>query len=96
MMDLAELTWGRYNSGQQAPIGTFVNFRTMDYYQQGSDGTLPADGTYCLVSTDNTKTAAQIATIVNAVLSTSFTSGSFHSRQSSDAVQQPGQATNDA
>ena len=32
---------GKYIGGQNAPIGTFVNPRTMAYFQQASDGTLP-------------------------------------------------------
>lgn len=43
MMDAAELLFlGKYAGNQIAPIGTFVDFRTLDYFQQASDGALPA------------------------------------------------------
>jgi len=96
MMDLAEFTWGRYNSNQVAPIGSYLNLRTLDIFQQASDGNVPADGTYYRVDASGTQTFANIATTVNGVLGTSYTAGSFHARQSSDAETSPGQASNDA
>jgi hypothetical protein len=96
MIDLAEFLWSRYNSGQQAPIGTFVNFRTLEYYQQASDGALPQDGTFCLISSNATLTAAQIATTINSGLGTAYTSASFHAHGGGDAAGNPGQASDDA
>ena len=96
MIDLAELTWGRYNGGQNAPIGTFVNLRTMEYYQQASDGTLPLDGTFYPISTSATLTAAQVATAVNNVLGTGYSAGNFHAHSAGDVSANPGQASNDA
>lgn len=96
MMDLAELTWGRYNSNQVAPAGSYLNLRTLDIFQQTSDGNVPADGTYFRVDASGTQTFANIATTVNGVLGTSYTSGSFHARTGSDAAQVPGQAADDA
>lgn len=89
---------GRYVGGQNAPIGTFVNPRTMAYYQQGSDGTLPADGNvWIMISTDNTKTASQIATLVNAGIGgAAYVAGSFHVRSSADNAQAPGTGADDA
>lgn len=97
MMDQAELLFlGKYFGNQIAPIGTFVDFRTLDYFQQASDGALPADGTYILISQTATLTATQIATAVNAVLNTSYVAGSFHARISGDAVYSQGTGANDA
>jgi len=97
MMDQAELLFlGKYAGNQIAPIGTFVDFRTMDYFQQVADGALPADGTYILVSQTATLTAAQIATAVNAVLNTSYVAASFHVRTSGDAAFSQGTGANDA
>ena len=46
MLDLAEFTWGRYNSNQVAPAGSYLNLRTLCIFQQTSDGNVPADGTF--------------------------------------------------
>ncbi len=96
MMDLAELTWGRYNSNQVAPIGSYLNLRTLDIVQQVADGALPADGTYFRVGPLGTETFATIATTVNGVLGTAYTSASFHARTSTDAEQVAGSASDDA
>jgi len=96
MMDLAEFTWGRYNSNQIAPIGSYLDLRTLGIVQQTSDGAMPADGTYYRVAPLGTETFASIATTVNAVLGTAYTSGSFHARTSADAEPSAGQGANDA
>jgi hypothetical protein len=96
MMDLAELTWGRYNSNQIAPIGSYLNLRTLDIFQQTADGTVPPDGTYFRVDASGSQSFANIATTVNGVLGTSYVAGSFHARTSGDAEQSAGQASNDA
>lgn len=97
MMDQAELLFlGKYAGNQIAPIGTFVDFRTLDYFQQAADGALPADGMYILVSQTSTLTAAQIATAVNGVLNTSYVAASFHARTSGDAAYSQGTGANDA
>ena len=96
MLDLAELTWGRYNSGQVAPIGSYWNPRTMCIFQQASDGNVPPDGTFCRVDPSGSQTFANIATTINNVLGTSFVAGSFHACAGGDNVFSPGQASNDA
>lgn len=96
MLDLAEFTWGRYNSNQVAPIGSYLNLRTLDIFQQTVDGNVPADGTYFRVDASGTQTFANIATTVNGVLGTPYVAGSFHARAGGDAATSPGQAANDA
>ena len=96
MMDLAELTWGRYNSNQVAPIGSYWCPRNNAICQLTSDGNLPADGTWCRVDPSGTQTFANIATTINGVLGTSYTAGSFHAQSSGDIIPNPGQASNDA
>ncbi|MGH2494921.1 MAG: hypothetical protein ACRDIV_09485 [Ktedonobacteraceae bacterium] len=96
MMDLAEFTWGRYNGNAVAPIGSYLDLRTLDIFQQTSDGNLPADGTYFRVGPLGTESFATLATTVNGVLNTTYTSGSFHARTSGDAAPQPGTGANDA
>lgn len=95
-MDLAELTWGRYNSNQVAPIGSYVNLRTLCVFQQTVDGNVPADGTFHRVGPLGTETFATLATTINGVLGTSYTSGSFHACAGGDNIFSPGQASNDA
>ncbi|HZU69961.1 MAG TPA: hypothetical protein VFA09_22010 [Ktedonobacteraceae bacterium] len=96
MLDLAELTWGRYNSGQIAPAGSYLNLRTLCIFQQASDGTMPADGTFFRVDPSGTQTFANIATTVNSVLGTSYTAASFHACAGGDNETSPGQASDDA
>jgi len=96
MLDLLELTYGRYNGGQTAPIGTYLNPRTMAIQQLTSDGTLALDGTWCRVDPSGTQTYANVATTLNALLGTTWTSASFHAQGSSDLISNPGQITNDA
>lgn len=96
MMDLAEFTWGRYNSNQVAPIGSYVDFRTLGVFQQTSDGALPADGTWCRVAPLGTESFSSLASTINGVLNTAYTSGSFHTRISGDAETSAGQAADDA
>ena len=96
MLDLAELTWGRYNGGSIAPIGSYLNLRTLCVFQQASDGNMPADGTFFRVDASGTQTFANIATTVNGVLGTSYVAGSFHACAGGDNVQSPGQASDDA
>ncbi len=96
MMDLAELTWGRWNSNSVAPAGSYVCFRVLAVFQQASDGNLPADGTWCRVDPSGTQTFANIATTINNVLNTSYTVGSFHAQGSGDVLANPGQAADDA
>lgn len=97
-LDLAELTWGRYNSGQVVPIGSYINFRTLCVAQSTSDQTLPGDGTFCRVAPLGNETFASLATTVNAVLNTSYTSGSFHACAGGDNLPTGtvGQMSNDA
>ena len=96
MLDLAELTWGRYNGGSIAPIGSYLNLRTLCIFQQTSDGNVPADGTFFRVDASGTQTFANIATTVNGVLGTSYVAGSFHACAGGDNAQSPGQASDDA
>jgi hypothetical protein len=96
MMDLAELTWGRYNGGSVAPIGSYWCPRNNAIQQLTADGTLAQDGTWCRVDASGTQTFANIATTINGVLSTSFTAGSFHAQGTGDIIPNPGQAADDA
>ena len=96
MLDLLELTYGRYNGGQTAPIGSYLNPRTLAIYQLVADGTLPQAGTWCRVDASGSQTFANIATTLNTLLNTSYTSGSFHAEGSPDLISNPGQASNDA
>lgn len=96
MLDLAELTWGRYNSGQVAPIGSYLNLRTFEIVQQTVDGNMPLDGTFYRVDPSGTQTFANIATTVNGVLGTAYTSASFHAAGSSDHATSSGAASDDA
>jgi hypothetical protein len=96
MLDMLEFTYGRYNGGQTAPIGTYFNPRTMAILQLTSDGTLPQDGTWCRVDASGTQTFANVATSLNTLLGTSWTSGSFHTQSGGDLSQNPGQMSDDA
>ena len=96
MLDLLELTYGRYNGGQIAPSGSYLNARTMSIFQQTSDGTLPQAGTWMRVDSSGTQTFSNIATTLNTLLNTSYTSGSFHAEGSPDLISNPGTASNDA
>lgn len=96
MMDLAELTWGRYVGGSVVPTGSYVELRTLGYVQSTSDQTLPQDGVFFRVGTAGNESAATLATTLNTTLGTAYTSGSLHSATGSDNVQQPGTGANDA
>ena len=96
MLDILELNFGRYNGGQIAPAGSFLNARTNSIFQQTSDGALPKAGTWCRVDASGSQTFANIATTLNTLLTTSYTSGSFHAEGSPDLISNPGQASNDA
>ncbi len=96
MMDILELNFGRYNGGQVAPIGSYLNPRTMCIFQQTADGALPADGTFVRVDASGSQTFANIATTLNNMLGTSYTAGSFHACAGGDNVSNPGQMSNDA
>jgi len=77
MLDILEFTYGRYNGGSVAPIGSYLNPRTLCIFQATSDATLPQDGTFCRVDPSGTQTFANIATTLNALLGTSYTAGAF-------------------
>ena len=96
MLDLLELTYGRYNGGATAPVGSYLCARTMAIFQQAADGALPQDGTWVRVDASGTQTFATIATTLNTLLNTSYTSGSFHAQGSPDLIPYPGTASNDA
>lgn len=96
MLDLLELTFGRYNGGATAPIGSYLNPRTLAIQQLTADGTLAQDGTWVRVDASGTQTFGNIATTLNTLLNTSYTSGSFHAQGSPDLISNPGQASNDA
>lgn len=95
-MDIMELNFGRYNSNQIAPQGSFVNLRTLSVVQQTTDGNMPPDGTYFRVGPLGTEAFATLAATINGVLGTSYTAASFHARTSSDAETSAGQASDDA
>ena len=96
MLDILELTYGRYNGGQTAPIGSYLNPRTLAIVQLSSDGALPQDGTFCRVDPSATQTFANIATALNTLLGTSYTSASFHAQGGGDVIANPGVGSNDA
>ncbi len=96
MLDLLELNYGRYNGGQTAPIGSYLNPRTLAIVQQTSDGTLPNDGTFCRVDPSATQTFANIATTLNTLLGTTYTASSFHAQGIGDVAANPGSASDDA
>ena len=96
MLDLLELTYGRYNGGQTAPIGSYLNPRTMAIVQLAADGTLPQDGTFVRVDPSATQTFANIASALNTLLGTTYTASSFHAGTGADNVPDPGSASDDA
>jgi len=96
MLDLLELTYGRYNSGQVAPIGTYLCPRTLAIVQLAADGALPSDGTFCRVDPSASQTFANIATNLNTLLGTTYTGASFHAQAVGDIISTPGSASNDA
>ncbi len=97
MLDALELAFSRFNGNAVGPIGTYFCPRTFAYYQQASDGTVPQAGTWVLVSTNSSLTAAQLATAINGVLGTSYTACSFHLYSAgTDAAPYPGQMSDDA
>lgn len=96
MLDLLELVFGRYNSSQIAPIGSYLNPRTMAIFQQASDGVLPADGTWIRVDPSGTQVFSAIATAVNTVLGTNYSAASFHAQAAGDVLSNPGSASDDA
>ncbi len=96
MLDLLELTFGRYNGGQVAPIGSYFNPRTLCIFQLTADGTLPQDGTFVRVDPSGSQTFAAIATTLNTLLNTSYTAASFHTCGGGDTTPSPGTSTNDA
>ncbi len=96
MLDILELNYGRYNGGQVAPIGSYLNPRTLCIVQLTSDGALPSDGTFVRVDASGTQTYANIAATLNTLLGTAYTAASFHSCSGGDALANPGQASNDA
>ena len=96
MLDVLELNFGRFNGGQTVPAGSYLNPRTLCVFQTTSDATLPQDGTFCRVDASGSQSFANIATTLNALLGTSYTSGSFHACAGGDAVTSPGMMSDDA
>ncbi len=96
MLDILELTYGRFNGGQVAPIGSYLNPRTLCIIQLATDGTLPGDGTFVRVDPSATQSYATIASTLNAVLNTNYNAGSFHNCAGGDAIANTGQASDDA
>ena len=96
MLDQLELAFGRYNGGQIAPIGSYLNPRTLAIQQLVADGILPLDGTWVRVDASGTQTLANIASNVNAVLGSSYSAASLHVHSGADLLANPGQSSNDA
>ena len=96
MLDLLELTYGRFNGGQTAPTGSYLNPRTLAIVQLTVDGALPQDGTFCRVDPSGTQTFANIATTLNTLLGTTYTAASFHTQGGGDVIANPGVGSNDA
>jgi len=96
MLDLLELTYGRWNGGTVCPIGSYLNPRTLCIFQTASDATLPQDGTFVRVDPSGSQTFANIATSLNTLMNTSYTAASFHACTGGDNLSSPGMMTNDA
>lgn len=96
MLDILEFTYGRYNGGSTAPIGSYLNPRTLCIFQTTSDAVLPLDGTFCRVDPSGTQTFVNIATALNSLLGTNYTAASFHACSGGDAASSPGTGSNDA
>jgi hypothetical protein len=96
MLDVLELSFGRYNGGQTVPAGSYLNPRTMCVFQTTSDATLPLDGTFCRVDPSGSQSFPNIATTLNALLGSAYTAGSFHACAGGDVVVSPGTMSNDA
>lgn len=96
MLDLLEFAYGRYNGGQTAPVGSYLNPRTLCIFQQTTDGTLPQDGTFVRVDPSGSQTFANIATSINTLLNTTYTSASFHSCAGGDVTTFTGTGADDA
>lgn len=96
MLDILEFNYGRYNGGQTVPAGSYLNPRTLCIFQTTSDASLPQDGTFCRVDPSGSQTFANIATTLNTLLGTSYTSGSFHACAGGDAAQSAGTGADDA
>jgi hypothetical protein len=96
MLNQLELAFGRYNGGQVAPIGSYLNPRTLAVQQFTADGTLPQDGIWVRVDASGSQTLANIATNVNGVLGSSYTAASLHTHTAGDLLANPGQGANDA
>ena len=96
MLDQLEFAFGRYNGGQTAPIGSYLNPRTLAIQQLSADGVLSQDGTWVRVDASASQTLAVIASSVNAVLGSSYSAASFHMQSAGDLIGNPGQASNDA
>jgi hypothetical protein len=96
MLDQLELAFGRFNGNQTAPVGSYLNPRTLAIFQQASDGTLPTDGTWVRVDPSGTQTLAVIATTVNSVLNSTYSAASFHTQAAGDLLGNPGMASDDA
>ncbi|MDQ2717435.1 MAG: hypothetical protein M3Z08_21275 [Chloroflexota bacterium] len=96
MLDILEFTYGRYNGGTVAPVGSYLNPRTLCIFQTASDAALPLDGTFCRVDASGTQTFATIATNLNALLGTGYTAASFHACAGGDNIVSPGSGADDA
>jgi len=96
MLDILELTYGRYNGGQTAPIGSYLNPRTLAIVQLSTDGVLPLDGTFVRVDPSATQLFGTIATALNTLLGTAYTAASFHAQGGGDVIANPGVGSNDA
>lgn len=100
MLDKLELLYGRYNGGDTAPIGSYLNPRTMCIKQNLADSTLELCGTWCRVEATGAAAFADIATALNTALGTAYVAGSFHAYGAGDLLTAmngvPGQMTNDA
>lgn len=98
MLDQLELNGGRFNGGQNAPIGSYFNPRTGAIYQQTTDGLLPQAGTWIPVTTSGTSSLAQCATALNGLVAgLAYTSANLHAYNAgTDVIPVPGQMTNDA
>ena len=99
IMEEAEFNGGRYNGGQNAPVGSYWCPRVNAIFQQIADGTLPLAGTWIPVTTNGSSTLAQCATAINALVSgLGYTASNLHTYTGADLLPagQAGQMANDA
>jgi hypothetical protein len=86
----------KFNGGQLAPAGSFLNPRTMCVIQNASDTALLNVGTCFQITTSNGSSLSACATAINTGIGTSYTSANLHTYTSADLIGYPGIGAYDA